>query len=38
VRSPYEVDIFNLPNPSSRTVALGSTQLAEMSTRNLHGG
>jgi hypothetical protein len=27
---------FNLPNPSSRTMALGSTQpLREMSTRNL---
>jgi hypothetical protein len=30
---------FNLPNPSSRTVALGSTQpLTEMSTRNLPEG
>jgi hypothetical protein len=30
---------FNLPNPSSRTMALGSTQpLTEMSTRNLPGG
>jgi hypothetical protein len=30
---------FNLPNPSSRTVALGSTQpLTEMSTRNIPGG
>jgi hypothetical protein len=28
--------VFNLPNPSSRTMALGSTQpLTEMSTRNL---
>jgi hypothetical protein len=28
-----------LPNPSSRTMALGSTQLlTEMSTRNLPGG
>jgi hypothetical protein len=28
----------NLPNPSSRTMALGSTQpLTEMSTRNLPG-
>jgi hypothetical protein len=37
-RSPVEVDIFffKLPNPSSRTMALGSTQpLTEMSTRNL---
>jgi hypothetical protein len=30
---------FNWPNPSSRTMALGSTQpLTEMSTRNLPGG
>jgi hypothetical protein len=30
---------FNLPNPSSRTMALGSTQpLTEMSTRNLPRG
>jgi hypothetical protein len=29
---------FNLPNPSSRTMALGSSQpLTEMSTRNLPG-
>jgi hypothetical protein len=33
------IRIFNWPNPSSRTVALGSTQpLREMSTRNLPGG
>jgi hypothetical protein len=39
VRIPDEVDFFNLTNPSSRTVALGSTQpLTEMSTRNLPGG
>jgi hypothetical protein len=39
VRVPDEVDFFNLPNPSSRIVALGSTQpLTEMSTRNLPGG
>jgi hypothetical protein len=39
VSSPDEVDFFfNLPIPSSRTVALGSTQpLSEMSTRNLSG-
>jgi hypothetical protein len=42
VRSPVrvqdEVDFFNLPNPSNRTMALGSTQpLTEMSTRNLPG-
>jgi hypothetical protein len=31
--------LFNWPNPSIRTVALGSTQpLTEMSTRNLPGG
>jgi hypothetical protein len=37
--SPDEVDFFNLPNHSSRTMALGSTQpLTEMSTRNLPGG
>jgi hypothetical protein len=39
VQIPDEVDFFNLPNPSSRTVALGSTQpLTEMSTRNPPGG
>jgi hypothetical protein len=39
VRVPYEVEFFNLPNPSCRTMALGSTQpLTEMSTRNLPGG
>jgi hypothetical protein len=37
---PEEVTrFFNLPHPSSRTVALVSTQpLTEMSTRNLPGG
>jgi hypothetical protein len=36
---PDEVDFFNLPNPSGRTIALGSTQpLTEKSTRNLPGG
>jgi hypothetical protein len=36
---PDEVDFSNLPNPSSRTMALGSTQpLTEMSTRNIPGG
>jgi hypothetical protein len=37
---PYQVIGFlNLPNPSSCTMALGSTQpLTEMSTRNLTGG
>jgi hypothetical protein len=37
---PNEVlGFFNWPNPSSRTMALGSTQpLTEMSTRNLPGG
>jgi hypothetical protein len=40
VSIPDEVTrFFNLPNPSSRTMALGSTQpLTEMSTRNLPGG
>jgi hypothetical protein len=39
VRVPDEVDFFNLANPSSRTMALGSTQpLTEMSTRNFPGG
>jgi elongation factor P hydroxylase len=34
--SPDEVDFLNWPNPSGRTMALGSTQpLTEMSTRNL---
>jgi hypothetical protein len=33
------IGFFNLANPSSRIVALGSTQpLTEMSTRNLPGG
>jgi hypothetical protein len=33
VRIPDEVDFFNLPNPSSGTMALGSTHpLTEMST------
>jgi hypothetical protein len=37
---PDEVtEFFNWPNPSSRTMALGSTQpLTEMSTRDLTGG
>jgi hypothetical protein len=36
---PDEVSgLFNWPNPSSRTMVLGSTQpLTEMSTRNLPG-
>jgi hypothetical protein len=39
VRVPDGVDFFNLPHPSSRIMALGSTQpLTEMSTRNLPGG
>jgi hypothetical protein len=39
VRVPDEVDFFNLPYPSSHTMALGSTQpLTEISTRNLPGG
>jgi hypothetical protein len=38
--NPDEVDFFfNLPNPFSRTVALGSNQpLTEMSTRNILEG
>jgi hypothetical protein len=33
------IGFFNWPNPSSRIMALGSTQpLTEMSTRNLLGG
>jgi hypothetical protein len=33
-----EMDFFNLPNPSSRSMGLGSTKpLAEMSTNNLPG-
>jgi hypothetical protein len=36
--SSDEVDSFNLSNPSSCTMSLGSTQpLTEMSTRNLPG-
>jgi hypothetical protein len=35
---PDEVDIFGLPDPSSRTMALGLNQpLTEMSTRNPPG-
>jgi hypothetical protein len=38
VQVPDEVDFFNLPNLSSCTMALGSTQpLTEMSTRNFPG-
>jgi hypothetical protein len=38
VRVPDKVDFFKLPNHSSRTMALGSTQqLTKMSTRNLSG-
>jgi hypothetical protein len=36
---PEAIGFFSLPNPSSHTMALGSTQpLTEMSTRNLPGG
>jgi hypothetical protein len=39
VRVPHEVDLFNLCNTSSSTMALGSTQpLTEMSTRNFPRG
>jgi hypothetical protein len=38
-RVPDEVDFFNLPDPSSRSMALASNQpLTKMSTRNLPGG
>jgi hypothetical protein len=38
VQVPDEVDVSNLPNPSSRTMALGATQLlTNLSTRNLSG-
>jgi hypothetical protein len=38
-RVPMRWIFVNLPNPSSRNMALGSTQpLTEMSTRNLPGG
>jgi hypothetical protein len=39
VRFPTRsLDFLNLPNPSSRTMTLGSTQpLTEMSNRNLPG-
>jgi hypothetical protein len=36
---PGVIGFFNWPNPSSRTMTLGSTQpLTEMSTRSLPGG
>jgi hypothetical protein len=39
VRVPVKWILLNLTNPSSRTMALGSTQpLTEMSTRNVPGG
>jgi hypothetical protein len=39
VRVLDELDVFNVPDCSSRTMALGSTQpLTEMSNRNLPGG
>jgi hypothetical protein len=38
-RVPMKWFFFNLPNPFSSTMDLGSTQpLTEMSTRNLPGG
>jgi hypothetical protein len=37
--SDQVIGFFNLPNPPSRTMTVGSTQpLTEMSTRNLPGG
>jgi hypothetical protein len=39
VQVPDEVDVFNVPNPSSCIMTLGSTQpLTEMSTRNFPAG
>jgi hypothetical protein len=39
VRVPGEMDFCNLPHPSTRTMALASTQpLTQMCTRNLRGG
>jgi hypothetical protein len=39
VRVPMSGFFFNLPNPSSRIMALGSVQpLREMSIRDLPGG
>jgi hypothetical protein len=39
VGSDEVIAFFKSPNPSSRTMALGSTQpVTEMSTRNLPGG
>jgi hypothetical protein len=39
VRVPDEMDFFSIPNSSSCTMDLGSTQpLTEMSTRNFSGG
>jgi hypothetical protein len=39
VRVPDEVDLSNLPNPSSHTMTLESTQpLTVISTRNFPGG
>jgi hypothetical protein len=39
VQVPDEVNFFNLPNPFSRTMALGSTQPpTEMCTRKRSGG
>jgi hypothetical protein len=39
VQVPMTWIFFNLPNPSSLTMALGSTQLlTEMSTRDFPGG
>jgi hypothetical protein len=39
VQVPDEMDFFNLPNPSNRTMVLGSAEpLTEMSARNLPWG
>jgi nitrous oxide reductase accessory protein NosL len=38
-RGPDEVDFFNVPNPSSRIMALGSIQpITKMSTKKVPGG
>jgi hypothetical protein len=39
VRIPDELNVFNLSNPSSRIMALESTQpLTKMNTKNIPGG
>jgi hypothetical protein len=38
IRVPDKVDFFNLPNPFSSTMDLGSTQILTESSRNNPGG